>query len=350
MTLWLRRSYDSVDRRFLSYLEAQRLIVVQSSRPLKVSVIATVLNEEFSVTELIDSLASQTRCPDEVVIADGGSTDRTIECIKTAAEGRLRVEILHLPGANISEGRNAAIGAATGDVIAVTDAGVRLKPDWLELLITPFDRRRGRLDVVSGFFEPDSRTVFEIAMGATVLPAKHEINPARFLPSSRSVAFTKEAWRRAGGYPEWLDYCEDVVFDLALRRDGAVFGWAPDAVALFRPRPNLGSFWRQYFRYARGDGKAGLWAMRHAIRYGSYAGALALLLAGLKRRSLLFPLAIGALLHLQRPYGRLTPRLKDLPPAGKVEALAWVPVIRVVGDVAKMAGYPVGVAWRLRQK
>ncbi len=316
----------------------------------KVSVVATVLNEEANVAELIDSLACQTRCPDEVVFADGGSTDGTIDRIRSAAEGRLKVEILNLHGANIAEGRNAAIGAARGDLIAVTDAGVSLKPNWLELLVAPFEKRRGRLDVVSGFFEPDPRSVFELAMGATVLPTRDEINPARFLPSSRSVAFTKEAWRRAGGYPEWLDYCEDVVFDLALRQDGAVFGWAPEALALFRPRSSLRAFWHQYFRYARGDGKAGLWPIRHAIRYASYAGALAFLFGSRRRWSLLLPLAIGSVLHLQRPYQRLIPRLAGLSPPDKAAAVAWVPVIRVVGDAAKMAGYPVGVLWRLRQK
>ncbi|HEX9015443.1 MAG TPA: glycosyl transferase, partial [Chloroflexota bacterium] len=158
------------------------------------------------------------------------------------------------------------------------------------------------------------------------------------------------AWRRVGGYPEWLDYGEDVVFDLAMRREGCVFGWAPEAVALFRPRSSLTSFWKQYFRYARGDGKAGLWPARHLIRYGSYAGALAFLLGSRKRWHLLMPLALGAVFHLQRPYQRLLPRLGGLPPSDQAEAIAWVPIIRVVGDVAKMVGYPFGVAWRLRQK
>lgn len=322
----------------------------QPSKPLRVAVIATVLNEEASVAELIDSLANQTRRPDEVIIADGGSTDGTVERIRIAASDRLGVTILHLLGANIAEGRNAAVLNSTSDVIAVTDAGVSLKPTWLEQLVTPFEKRRGRLDVVSGFFEPAPRTVFELAMGATVLPTKDEVNPARFLPSSRSVAFTREAWRQAGGYPEWLDYCEDVVFDLALRKNGCVFGWAPEAIALFRPRQSPRAFWTQYFRYARGDGKAKLWPLRHAVRYASYAGALAFLLGSRKRWYLLLPLALGGVFHLQKPYQRLIPRLGGLSPAEKAEALAWVPVIRVVGDLAKMAGYPAGVLWRLRQK
>ena len=49
---------------------------------------------------------------------------------------RLLVE----PGANISRGRNLAIAAAQGPVIAATDAGVRLADDWLEHLVAAWDR------------------------------------------------------------------------------------------------------------------------------------------------------------------------------------------------------------------
>ena len=77
-----------------------------------------------------------------------------------------------------------------------------------------------------------------------------------------------------GGYPEWLDYCEDLVFDLALQQSGARFAFAPRAIAWFRPRGSLAAFFRQYYRYARGDGKADLWRARHAIRYAVYLGAL----------------------------------------------------------------------------
>ncbi|HEX2923291.1 MAG TPA: glycosyltransferase family 2 protein, partial [Chloroflexota bacterium] len=242
-----------------------------------------------------------------------------------------------------------AVGRTTGDIIAVTDAGVRLKPTWLEQLVTPFEKRPGRVDVVSGFFEPDPTTTFEVAMGATVLPTREDINPALFLPSSRSVAFTREAWRRAGGYPEWLDYCEDVVFDIALRRNGCVFAWAPEAVALFRPRSRLVDFWKQYYRYARGDGKAGLWPRRHAIRYGSYLAGLALLVASRRKRAGLLLLAIASFLHVRRPYQRLTPWLDGMEPDEKLQAISWVPILRLVGDLAKMAGYPAGVLWRMRQ-
>ena len=55
---------------------------------------------------------------------------------------------------------------------------------------------------------------------------------------------------------------------------GRAFVWAPSAlVAHFRPAHNLRQFFAQYYRYARGDGKADLWRRRHAIRYGTYLAA-----------------------------------------------------------------------------
>jgi len=315
-----------------------------------VSVIATVKNEAQAVHRLLDSLAAQTRPPDEVIIVDGGSTDGTVEVLEEYVAGStVPLKVLVRPGTNISQGRNTAIAEASGEIIATTDAGVRLSHNWLEELVKPFEEH-GELEVVSGFFLPDPGTVFETAMGATVLPVLAEVKPEKFLPSSRSVAFRKEAWERVGGYPEWLDYCEDLVFDFKLRERG-LFAFAPQAIAYFHPRQSLGAFFKQYYRYARGDGKADLWRVRHAIRYATYLIAIpAIFLLGLWRTPLWWLLfLIGGAIMFWTPYKRLWPMIKGYSLADKIRAILWVPVIRVTGDVAKMLGYPVGVIWRLRQ-
>lgn len=318
---------------------------------MKVSVIATVLNEEASLRRLLDSLATQTRSPDEVVIVDGGSRDGTMSILHAAVqEGHLPIRVLVEPGANISRGRNVAIAASSGDVIASTDAGVRLSPDWLAALVAPFESTAPP-QVVAGVFVPEAHTTFEIAMAATVLPTVQEIKPERFLPSSRSVAFTRQAWEAVGGYPEWLDYCEDLVFDLRLRKRFHPFGFAPAAIAYFRPRSSLRSFFRQYYLYARGDGKADLWRKRHLVRYLTYLVALPLLvlLSWLVSPWWLLGIAAGAAAHLYVPYRRLPPWLGTLSWRGRAQALIWVPVIRITGDIAKMLGYPVGLLWRLKR-
>lgn len=318
---------------------------------MKVSVVATVFNEGPSIRQLLDSLAAQTRSPDEVVVVDGGSADDTVSVLQAYAdEGRLPMRILVEPGANISRGRNVAIAAASGDVIASTDAGVWLSPEWLAELTVPFESQSPP-HVVAGFFVPDPQSVFEVALGATVLPTLSDINLDHFLPSSRSIAFTRAAWEASGGYPEWLDYCEDLIFDFRLRALFHPFAFAPQAVAHFRPRGSWRSFFKQYYVYARGDGKADLWRKRHAIRYLTYlvAGPLILILGW---RVSPWWWAVGAGLAivgmLGTPYRRLWPMLRPLGWGERLQAMLWVPIIRVTGDIAKMIGYPVGWLWRIR--
>ena len=317
---------------------------------LKVSVVATVLNEEQSIGVLIESLLGQTRPPDEIVLVDGGSRDATVAVIERYIAAGASLRLLIVPGANISVGRNRGIAAAKHDLIAVTDAGVRLELTWLERLIAPFVSSDGAtVDVVSGFFRAAPTNTFELALGATTLPLVDEIDPRKFLPSSRSVAFRRGVWERVGGYPEWLDYGEDLVFDLALRAAGARFTFAPEAIAHFRPRPDLRAFFFQYYRYARGDGKADLWRRRHAIRYTSYTvGALALLL-GIWYKGAWLALLAASLAYLYQPYRRLWLLGRKWPCRNVLCAGLLVPVIRAVGDVAKMIGYPVGIWWRLNR-
>lgn len=322
---------------------------------MNVSLIVTVLNEGSTIERLLESLATQSRLPDEVVIADGGSTDGTLAILSAwAASGRLPLRVLKKPDANISQGRNAAIAAATGDVIATTDAGVRLEQNWLETLVAPFEKTPDSGDpfvfVVSGWFVADAQNPFETAMGAAVLPHVREIEAETFLPSSRSVAFRKVAWEAAGGYPEWLDYCEDLIFDFRLRALYGAFPFAPEARVHFRPRSNLQAFFKQYYQYARGDGKADLWRKRHAIRYLTYlvAGPLLVALALLHSPWWWLALLAGTAFYTATPYRRLWPMLKPYNALERIQALLLVPIIRVVGDVAKMLGYPAGLAWRRR--
>lgn len=315
---------------------------------MAISLITTVLNEGSSLSALLDSIAAQTRHPDEVVVCDGGSTDDTLSILQAYSQS-LPLAVIRRPGANISEGRNAAIGAASHEIIAAVDAGVRLEPDWLVKIVAPLETDQ-RVQVVAGFFRSDPQTPFEVALGAATLPELRDIDPAAFMPSSRSVAFRRGAWQAVGSYPEWLDYCEDLVFDFRLAKIVGPFAFAPDAVVHFRPRRSLGAFYRQYQNYARGDGKADLFFRRHLIRYLTYGAVLPFtLLMAIAAGSWWWPaLAAGAAYMVAVPYRRLVNQWGDLTPGGKLMAALWVPIIRVVGDIAKMVGYPQGVVWRAR--
>ncbi len=316
---------------------------------MKVSVILTVKNEEQAIGRLLESLGQQSRAPDEIVICDGGSTDGTAKIIE-AYQKELPLLLISYLGSNISQGRNRAITAAAGPIIASTDAGVRLAPNWLEELVKPIEELD--VPVVSGWFEPDPQTEFETAMGATVLPSLADIDDDKFLPSSRSAAYLKSAWESIGGYPEWLDYGEDLVFDLALRERFGPFTFVPSAVVFFRPRGDITSFARQYYLYARGDGKANLWPRRHAVRYATYLVVLPFTIWAVwqGRWYGLVVLISGVVIYCRRPGERLRVLTRKWRPDKRAKAFMLIPVIRLVGDGAKMIGYPVGWLWRWRNQ
>jgi len=91
---------------------------------MKIALISTVFNEGASIARWINALRAQTVQPDEFVIADGGSKDRTVSLLKQGFEpvGFPKPRII-VQRCNIAEGRNLAIRNTASDVVVSLDAG-----------------------------------------------------------------------------------------------------------------------------------------------------------------------------------------------------------------------------------
>ena len=244
---------------------------IEGAKPqhVKVSVICTVKNEEETILDWLESLEKQSRLPDDVIIVDGGSSDRTVELIKEfMRNSRLNIRLIVAPGSNIAQGRNIAIKNSTCDIIASTDAGCRPHPHWLENIVKPFEEDPS-VDVVSGVYLPWYENEFQEVAGYVIFPEVDKLDPQRFLPSSRSVAFKKVAWKRVGGYPECLYTAEDTLFDLKLKRLEMKFVLAKDAIVYWKLRKNLREIFKQHFNYAKGNGEALIHVGRPALVYSS---------------------------------------------------------------------------------
>jgi glycosyltransferase involved in cell wall biosynthesis len=305
---------------------------------VKVSLVTTVRDiGPGHAREFLASVAAQTRSPDEVVVVDGGSSDGTLETFREAAG----VQVLAEPGANISRGRNVAIRAAAHDVIAVTDGDCVLAPDWLERILEPLG---GGADVVAGFYRPLATSFLQHCAAAVSIPDREELRPG-WLPSSRSIAFRREAYEAAGGYPEWLEIGEDMYLNHRLLQAGMRMELAPDAVAWWRIRPTLAATWRQYARYSEGDALAGMYPERHATRFATYAFAAAAIRS--RRSWLLWPAAIGSVAYARRPIRRAWRRMADRPDQ-RAAAIVAIPAMMAFIDAAKMWGYARGLLRRAR--
>jgi len=101
----------------------------------QLSVIIPALNESVHLPNLLDALNTQTCPPDEIIVADAGSKDGTVEL---ARERGARIVQGGMPG----PGRNAGARVAQGDVFLFLDADVLPHPDFVERALDEF-RRKG---------------------------------------------------------------------------------------------------------------------------------------------------------------------------------------------------------------
>jgi glycosyltransferase involved in cell wall biosynthesis/GT2 family glycosyltransferase len=323
------------------------------------SVVSTVRNEAEGIEAWLQRILGQLSADDEIVIVDGGSTDGTLDRLRVieSQEGRLRV--VEAAGAGISEGRNIGIEAARHDWIACTDAGCDPDEGWLDAF-----RRAAAVpetDLVTGVYRAGSveGKAWEQALAAVAYPVPDELRRTTplvrgytkvfgraydaTLPTGRSVAFTKDAWRAAGGFPEDLATAEDVLFGKRAVAAGAQAVLSRDAAVTWYQRPTLRGNLRMFRGYGRGDGQSGDRQLiaRDLARAGAYTGAPVLWLTAPRTRPVL---AAAAALYLSVPVRRT---LRGEKP---VATTALVPAMAAARDVAKAVGAVEGIASRRRAK
>lgn len=225
--------------------------------------IATVLNEVENIPRLVDSLMRQIPPASEVVIVDGGSTDGTWEWLQNAATSltalrAIRDETCSLkftPGP-ISKGRNVAIAAAHSEVIACADAGCTYAPNWLAELTAPLRSGESEYALGGACLDMNDPTVWDIA-SAPFFGVKLDTTAPTKSCTARSMAFTKDLWRRLGRFPETVFFGEDTLFDIEARRV-APPAFPLHAKALYRPQNSFLSACEQLARYAVSDGILGV--------------------------------------------------------------------------------------------
>jgi glycosyltransferase involved in cell wall biosynthesis len=108
---------------------------VQNTR---VSVVIPTFNSARTLPECLKAIRTQRYPQDriEIVVADAGSTDSTLDIVREFKCDRIvRNELL-----TGEAGKSAGIKAATGEIIALVDSdNVLDSPDWLGRMLEPFD-------------------------------------------------------------------------------------------------------------------------------------------------------------------------------------------------------------------
>lgn len=311
---------------------------------MKTSVCITVYNEEKSVSKLLDALLTQSTKPNEIVVVDSKSTDKTSEILRHYQKKDKRVRVLTQKTSR-AEGRNLAVEIARNNTIVVTDAGCVPKKDWLERITAPFKNKS--VDMVAGFYEMKANTPFQKAASVFlgVMPGDFD---AKFLPSTRSVAFRKDLWFAVGGFPEKLkDTAEDTVFNQKVLESGAKIARVKDAVVEWGMPETLEETLLKMHKYARGDAQTKIFwdsnkgLTSHNVKvlfvFFRYLVGLLLIYMAINNPLLWSLVAILLIFYIFWSFRKVFIYEKD------VKAALWGIVLQFTADFAVMSGFVRGI-------
>jgi succinoglycan biosynthesis protein ExoA len=231
-----------------------------------VSIVMPVLDEAEVIDEVLASVAAQDYEGQwEVVIADGGSTDGTLDTLAGWTDRLPRWRVVHNPRRLQSPGIAVAVAASTGDVVVRMDAHTVYAPDYVTRSVEAL------LDTgataVGGPMRPRGLTSFGRAVAAA-MSSPLTTGPGRFHRDGASGevdtvylgAFRRSDFLALGGlrtFPSGAG--EDADLYQRWRRGGGTVVLDPAIRSEYRPRSTVASLWRQHVRY--GSAKAELlWA------------------------------------------------------------------------------------------
>ncbi len=220
---------------------------------MKISVVIPTYNEEERLGECLDAIMKGTLLPDEIIVSDGMSTDRTVEI----AQGYELVKVVPNPKKHAAGGRNEGIKVATGELIAFIDADCIAHPDWLFEISKAFST--DDIDGCGTYIEPcptDNRCEkfwghlsLQLLMSYGDEPyyvAHKSLNEA-FITAS--CAYKKELLDKLGGFSDYFaNNAEDV--DLCWRAldSGARLKYIPDAKICAHSPTTIQGIKRKSFR------------------------------------------------------------------------------------------------------
>ena len=160
---------------------------------IKISVIIPAYNEENYISACLDSLMAQTNAPVyEVIVADNGSQDKTVQIAKKYAN----VRIVHARHRGVAHARQAGLDAALGEIIVSTDADCTFRNDWLAKIWKEYAKNTTLAGVAGHYYfynGPLWTKVFP-TMGAVLVWMIYKVFGVTIYASAANLSFRRTAF------------------------------------------------------------------------------------------------------------------------------------------------------------
>jgi rSAM/selenodomain-associated transferase 2 len=172
----------------------------------RLSIIIPALNEEAGIAAALQALAPLRTRGAEVIVADGGSSDRTVALARPRCD-----RLIDAPRGRAVQ-MNAGAGAAQGDVLLFLHADTQLPADGDRLILDGLARSGrawGRFDVRIAGRHP----LFPLIAAMMNLRSR----ATGIATGDQAIFVDRAAFAAVGGYPD-IALMEDIVLSRRLKR------------------------------------------------------------------------------------------------------------------------------------
>lgn len=198
-----------------------------------ISIVIPAYNVERTILETLESLQKQSFSDFEIIVINDGSTDRTLEVIKTVKDSR--ISVFSYSNGGLPVARNRGISKAKGEFISFLDADDLWTPDKLELQLAALQKNPQAgvayswtliMNEKGEKFYPGHQVSFEGNVYAKLLLGN-------FISSGSNIMVRQKAIASVGEFDPTLKSCEDWDYYLRLA-DSWSFVVVPKFQILYR--------------------------------------------------------------------------------------------------------------------
>jgi len=238
------------------------------SKP-RVTIAMPALNEERYIAACIESVQAQDYPRElmEILVADGGSTDRTREILAQLSASDPRIRIIDNPARIQAAGLGVLVKEATGDVIVRMDVHCEYAPDYVRKCVEVLERTGA--DNVGGAQRAKARTFFQRALCAALRSplgtggVKYRHDGEGYVDTVFLGAFRRRVFETVGLWDPHAVTNEDSELNQRILAAGGQIYLSREIVVHYFPRDSYRGLATQYFRY--GTGRA-----RTLLKHGKY--------------------------------------------------------------------------------
>ncbi len=234
--------------------------LIVPERPL-VSIVIPCLNEENYIVALLDSLAAQDYGPDgiEVLVSDGGSTDRTRELVRGYASPFARLDLVENPRRITVAGLNEGMAASRGDCWIIIGAHSQVRSDFVRESVAALKRTGAAC--VGGPIE----TIGEGSVGMAIAAAMSSpfgVGNAKFryaevegeVDTVPFGCYHRKVWDVVGQFDETIDGADEDSYNQRLIDAGGRIWLTPAIRSSYYPRRTFKALAKQYWEYGAAKG------------------------------------------------------------------------------------------------